>query len=57
VQPDPQKTQQTDAKKEAPYHPATSSSPINAWFEDHLKANGIKRESSFLKKLPHKSKP
>ncbi|WP_197441707.1 sulfatase [Thalassoglobus polymorphus] len=28
-------------KDEAPYHPATSPAPVNAWFEKHLKANGI----------------
>ena len=28
-------------KEEAPYHPATSKSPINAWFEEHLKVNGV----------------
>lgn len=28
-------------ENEAPYHPATSPSPINAWFAEHLKKNGI----------------
>lgn len=26
---------------EAPYHPATSKTPINAWFEEHLIENGV----------------
>ncbi len=28
-------------KQEAPYHPATSSKPVNAWFEEHLEHNGV----------------
>ncbi|MEW4488547.1 sulfatase [Thalassoglobus sp. JC818] len=28
-------------KTEADYHPSTSRSAINAWFEEHLKANGV----------------
>ncbi|MBT5020347.1 sulfatase [Planctomicrobium sp.] len=26
---------------EAPYHPATSPAPINKWFEEHYKKNGV----------------
>tara|TARA_R110002049_G_scaffold305056_3_gene501069 strand:- start:9645 stop:11078 length:1434 start_codon:yes stop_codon:yes gene_type:complete len=26
---------------ESEYHPATSSSPVNAWFADHLRRNGV----------------
>ena len=28
---------------ERPYHPATSSSPINAWFQAHLEVEGVRK--------------
>lgn len=28
--------------KEAPYHPAIRSGAVNAWFQDHLRRNGVK---------------
>jgi arylsulfatase A-like enzyme len=29
-------------KSNAPYHPTVRSAPINSWFEEHLKSNGVK---------------
>jgi hypothetical protein len=29
-------------KTDAPYHPSVRSAPINAWFKEHLRRNGLK---------------